>query len=100
VSRGTTRLIPVVTFATNLFLIRIYGEVELACAVLKIALILGLILFGLIYDLGGIAGQERIGFRYWKDPGPFGQGYHYVGTSAGRFVSAPGVQTNDSAVSG
>lgn len=56
-------------------------------AFLKIALIIGLILFGLIYDLGGVNGQERIGFRYWKDPGAFGLGYHYIGTSAGKFVS-------------
>jgi amino acid transporter len=69
-----------------LFFIRIYGEVELVCAMLKILLILGLIIFGLVYDLGGVHGQERIGFRYWRDPGPFGQGYHYVGTAAGRFV--------------
>ncbi|WVR04906.1 hypothetical protein IAU60_001918 [Kwoniella sp. DSM 27419] len=68
-----------ITFATNLFFIRIYGEVELVSAFLKIALILGLILFGLIYDLGGVHGHERIGFRYWKDPGPFGVGYHYCG---------------------
>ncbi|KAK6906818.1 hypothetical protein I203_100805 [Kwoniella mangroviensis CBS 8507] len=73
-----------VTFMTNLFLIRIYGEVELICAVLKIALILGLILFGLIYDLGGIPGSDRIGFRYWKDGGAFGQGYYYTGTAGGK----------------
>ncbi|WRT63935.1 uncharacterized protein IL334_000862 [Kwoniella shivajii] len=75
----------VVTFATNLFFIRVYGEVELVCAILKIMLILGLILFGLIYDLGGISGQDRIGFRYWRDPGAFGQGYWHVGTAAGQF---------------
>lgn len=54
---------------------------------LKCMLIIGLIIFGLVYDLGGISGQERIGFRYWRDPGAFGQGYYYVGTAAGRFVS-------------
>ena len=70
-----------------MFFIRVFGEVELASAMLKIALIIGLILFGLVYDLGGVAGQERLGFHYWKDPGPFGVGYHYVGTAAGRFVS-------------
>jgi amino acid transporter len=55
---------------------------------LKIMLILGLIIFGLIYDLGGIPGADRIGFRYWKDPGAFGQGYYYPDTSGGRFVSS------------
>ncbi|WWC92104.1 uncharacterized protein L201_007058 [Kwoniella dendrophila CBS 6074] len=74
-----------ITFLTNLFFIRIYGEVELICSMLKIALILGLILFGLIYDLGGISGTERIGFRYWKDPGAFGLGYWKTYTPGGRF---------------
>jgi amino acid transporter len=26
---------------------------------------------GLVIDLGGVPGQERIGFRYWNNPGPF-----------------------------
>jgi yeast amino acid transporter len=37
------------------------------CSVL---LITGLILCGLIIDLGGGPDHERIGFRYWKNPGP------------------------------
>ena len=75
------------TFLTNIFFIRIYGEIELASAFLKIALILGCILFGLIYDLGGVPGRERIGFWYWVNPGPMGQGYYYLGTAGGQFVS-------------
>lgn len=53
---------------------------------LKIALILGLILFGLIYDLGGVPGQPRLGFWYWVEPGAFGEGYLVQGP-VGRFVS-------------
>lgn len=75
-----------IAFATNIFLIRIFGEVELICAMLKIALILGLILFGLIYDLGGVPNQHRLGFQYWRNPGAFGQGY-LVDGAAGRFVN-------------
>ncbi|ORX38991.1 amino acid transporter [Kockovaella imperatae] len=48
--------------------VRWYGESEYFFALLKIALIVGLILGGLILDLGGVKGQERIGFRYWKAP--------------------------------
>ncbi|TXT13175.1 hypothetical protein VHUM_01576 [Vanrija humicola] len=51
--------------------IRFFGELEFAFALLKIALIVALILYGLITDLGGIKGVDRIGFRYWKNPGPF-----------------------------
>ena len=32
-------------------------------------LITGLILVGLIIDLGGGPNHDRIGFRYWKNPG-------------------------------
>ena len=45
------------------------SEVFFAC--LKILLIIGLILAGLIVDLGGSPKGDRIGFRYWKNPGPF-----------------------------
>ena len=51
--------------------IGIFGEVEFAFAILKILLVVGLIILGLIIDLGGTPGSERIGFRYWKSPGPF-----------------------------
>lgn len=71
----------------NIFFIRIYGEVELVAAFLKIALILGCILFGLIYDLGGVPGRERIGFYYWQNPGPMGIGYYFLNTAGGQFVS-------------
>ncbi|KAG7746523.1 hypothetical protein KL912_004100 [Ogataea haglerorum] len=58
---------------TNLFSVRIYGEVEFVFALLKICLIAILVLAGLVLDLGGVKGQERLGFHYWKDPGPFAE---------------------------
>lgn len=33
---------------------------------IKIITLTGLILLGLIIDLGGVPGESRIGFRYWK----------------------------------
>ncbi|KAG7885281.1 hypothetical protein KL938_001538 [Ogataea parapolymorpha] len=69
---------------TNLFSIRIYGEVEFVFGVLKICLIVMLVLAGLVLDLGGVKGQERLGFHYWKDPGPFAA---FIESGAvGRFV--------------
>jgi amino acid transporter len=73
-----------------MFFIRIYGEAEFIFAILKILLILGLLLFGIIYDLGGVPGKERIGFYYWQNPGPWGQGYYWPGTTKGQAVSNPG----------
>jgi hypothetical protein len=34
---------------------------------IKVLTLTGLILLALIIDLGGVPGQERIGFRYWQD---------------------------------
>lgn len=65
-------------------LIRVYGEIEFFFAIIKILLIVGLIILGLIIDLGGVKGVERIGFRYWKNPGPFVE-YIEEG-SLGRFL--------------
>jgi yeast amino acid transporter len=61
----------IVTFLVGITLVRIYGEVEFFFATLKILLVVGIIIMGLIIDLGGVPGQGRIGFRYWNNPGPF-----------------------------
>lgn len=48
-------------------------------------LILGLIIGGLVIDLGGAPNHDRLGFRYWKHPGAFNE---YIKTgSAGRFLA-------------
>jgi len=71
--------------ATNMFFIRVYGELEFSFSMLKIMLIIGLILMGLIIDLGGVSGQHRLGFQYWRNPGPFVQ-YLGIGGSLGQFL--------------
>ncbi|KAF2442948.1 amino acid permease-like protein [Karstenula rhodostoma CBS 690.94] len=60
-----------ITFVVGISFVGIYGEVEFFFACLKLLLVIFLIIFGLVIDLGGIPGQERIGFRYWNNPGPF-----------------------------
>ncbi|CAO2658293.1 Nn.00g060160.m01.CDS01 [Neocucurbitaria sp. VM-36] len=52
----------VVIMALNFAPVKAYGESEVFFAALKIFLIIGLILAGIIVDLGGAAGQDRIGF--------------------------------------
>ncbi|ANB11174.1 proline permease PUT4 [Sugiyamaella lignohabitans] len=61
----------VLSVLSNCWSVRVYGELEFFFAILKILLILGLILAGLVLDLGGVPGQPRLGFHYWKDPGVF-----------------------------
>ncbi|KAF8324365.1 general amino acid permease 1 [Cantharellus anzutake] len=53
----------------NLFGVRWFGESEFVFSIIKLSLITGLIIAGLIIDLGGGPDHDRIGFRYWKHPG-------------------------------
>ena len=53
--------------AINCLGIKWFGEIEFWLSFIKIITLTGLILLGLIIDLGGVPGQERIGFRYWTD---------------------------------
>ncbi|EIW79688.1 general amino acid permease 1 [Coniophora puteana RWD-64-598 SS2] len=55
----------------NLFGLKIFGHSEIFFAFLKIFLIVGLIIAGLVVTCGGGPDHETIGFRYWRDPGPF-----------------------------
>ncbi|UNI23806.1 hypothetical protein JDV02_009603 [Purpureocillium takamizusanense] len=65
--------------------VRLYGESEVIFASLKIMLIIGLIIGGLVIDLGGAPNHERLGFRYWIHPGAFNT---FIKTgSAGRFLA-------------
>jgi amino acid transporter len=81
-----------ITFAVGISFIGIYGEVEFFFAALKILLVIFLIILGLVIDLGGIPGQERIGFRYWKQPGPF---VEYIASGPwGQFLGYWAVMTN------
>ncbi|EGO01248.1 hypothetical protein SERLA73DRAFT_72202 [Serpula lacrymans var. lacrymans S7.3] len=54
----------------NLFGVRFFGNSEIVFATLKIMLIIGLIIGGLVVTLGGGPNHERHGFQYWRNPGP------------------------------
>ncbi|KAI0546916.1 AAT family amino acid transporter [Xylaria curta] len=71
--------------AVNCFPVRIYGEAEFAFGAVKLTTIVGLILLMFIVTLGGTPSGERIGFRYWMDPGPMNE--YLVGGSLGRFLA-------------
>ncbi|KAI0741392.1 general amino acid permease 1 [Daedaleopsis nitida] len=67
---GYTAAICVCTCAINIFGVRWFGESEFAFSIIKIMLITTLIVTGLVIDLGGAPNHERLGFRYWRNPGP------------------------------
>ncbi|EGF98367.1 uncharacterized protein MELLADRAFT_51018 [Melampsora larici-populina 98AG31] len=72
--------------AINFFGVRWYGEAEFWFSAIKVIAIVGLIILGIVLDLGGGPNHDRIGFRYWKNPGPFNQ-LNGIQGSLGRFLS-------------
>ena len=52
---------------------------------IKVLAIIGIIILGIIVDLGGGPEHDRIGFRYWKNPGPFTD-YHGITGPKGHFL--------------
>ncbi|WVF69395.1 hypothetical protein IAT40_004171 [Kwoniella sp. CBS 6097] len=56
----------VFVIAINCLGIKWFGEVEFWLSFIKIITLTGLILLGLIIDLGGVSTQDRLGFTYWK----------------------------------
>ncbi|KUJ11301.1 uncharacterized protein LY89DRAFT_655092 [Mollisia scopiformis] len=85
-------LLIIITFLVGIIFVGVYGEVEFFFALIKILLVVGVIIMGLMIDLGGVPGQERIGFRYWKNPGPFVE--YLVPGSLGRFLGFWAVMIN------
>ena len=75
----------VLLVGSNLFFVRVYGELEFTFAMLKIMLIIGINIMALVITCGGGPDHTTIGFRYWKHPGPFVEYLGYAG-SLGHFM--------------
>lgn len=71
--------------ASNIFLVRVYGELEFFFAILKILLIVGVNLMALVLVSGGGPDHHALGFTYWRNPGPLVQ-YLGIQGSLGRFL--------------
>ncbi|ODN72883.1 hypothetical protein L202_08306 [Cryptococcus amylolentus CBS 6039] len=80
----TVCLVPMI--AVNFAAVKWYGETEVVTASIKIITFVVLIILGIILDLGGGPKHDRIGFRYWNDPGAFNT-YPGVTGSLGRFLA-------------
>lgn len=70
----------------------VYGEAEFVFASIKVITITGLIILGVVIDLGGGPTHGRLGFRYWKNPGPFVQ-YNGIPGNTGKFLGWWSVMT-------
>ncbi|KAL6709628.1 hypothetical protein ACN47E_001056 [Coniothyrium glycines] len=75
----------VVIVALNCFPVRFYGETEFWFASTKVLMIVGLLILSFILFWGGGPHRDRLGFRYWKNPGAANT-YLEPG-HAGRFVA-------------
>ncbi|KAF8640867.1 hypothetical protein AX17_000515 [Amanita inopinata Kibby_2008] len=82
----------VVVVVINMLGAGAYGEAEFIFASIKVITITGLIILGIVLDLGGGPNHDRLGFRYWKHPGPFVQ-YHGIPGAKGRFLGWWAVMT-------
>lgn len=52
---------------------------------IKVITITGLLILGIVLDLGGGPSHDRIGLRYWKNPGPFVQ-FDGIAGAKGQFL--------------
>uniref|UniRef100_A0A8H7K2R5 Amino acid permease/ SLC12A domain-containing protein n=1 Tax=Bionectria ochroleuca TaxID=29856 RepID=A0A8H7K2R5_BIOOC len=73
-----------VIFVLNFVAVSIYGEAEFMFASIKIITIIGLLILGLVIDLGGAPNHDRLGFRYWIHPGAMRE--YIAGGATGRFL--------------
>ena len=56
-----------------------FGEGEFWLALIKILGLVAFFLFSIVYVSGGVIGSsEVLGFRYWRDPGAFSNGFRGV----------------------
>ncbi|KAI0704873.1 amino acid permease [Cytidiella melzeri] len=82
----------VVVVGINMFGAGAYGEAEFIFASIKVLTITGLIILGIVLDLGGGPNHDRLGFRYWKHPGPFNN-YGGISGAKGQFLGWWAVMT-------
>ncbi|KAJ5601232.1 proline permease PrnB [Penicillium lagena] len=79
----------VVIVALNYLPVGNAGEAEFAFSSLKLTMLIGMIILSIILAAGGGPSGDRVGFRYWNNPGPANA--WIVEGSTGRFVSFLGV---------
>lgn len=67
----------VIICVINLFGVIGYGEVEFALSIIKVLAVVGFIILGICLTCG-VGTQGYIGWKYWRDPGSFNNGFKGV----------------------
>ena len=62
----------------NLFGVRGYAEIEFFVSIIKVVAVIGFIILGIVLIVGGGPNHQYIGGQYWRDPGPFANGFKGV----------------------
>lgn len=75
----------VILTGLNLFPVKIYGEIEFWMASVKVIAIVGWLIYAFCMVCGaGVTGP--VGFRYWRNPGPWGPGILVENIHTARFL--------------
>ncbi|RKP29153.1 hypothetical protein METBISCDRAFT_19313 [Metschnikowia bicuspidata] len=64
----------VLTTIINMFPVRFYGEFEFWIAGIKVIAVMGWLIYALCM-VSGVSKEGPIGFRYWRNPGAWGDGH-------------------------
>lgn len=75
----------ILILAINLMNVRFFGETEVVTGAIKVACFLGLVIVSIVITAGGAPTNDRIGFRYWHDPGAW-VNYNGITGSKGHFL--------------
>ncbi|KAM0433474.1 hypothetical protein ACHAPT_004354 [Fusarium lateritium] len=59
----------------NLFGVKAYGEAEFVFSIIKVTAVIGFILLAIVINIGGEPESGYIGGQYWRNPGPFNNGF-------------------------
>lgn len=68
----------VVVFFITMLGVRWYGEAEFVFCTIKVITVIGFIILGIVLICGGGPDHHFVGGKYWRNPGPFANGFKGV----------------------
>lgn len=68
----------VTVFFITMLGVRWYGEAEFLFCTIKVITVIGFIILGIVLICGGGPNHEFVGGMYWRNPGPFANGFKGV----------------------
>ncbi|KAI9688934.1 MAG: hypothetical protein M1820_010203 [Bogoriella megaspora] len=78
-------IMAIVIIGLNALPVKFYGETEFWFASTKVIMVCGLLLVSFIIFLGGGPNHDRLGFRYWHEPGAANT--YLAAGNTGRFIA-------------